>query len=247
MKTLGLIGGMSWESTAEYYALINRGVNAALGKNHSAKIVMESFDFQRIEELQYAGDWVALEREIIEAGKRLKAAGADLVVLCTNTMHKVVGNFEAQAGLPLIHIADAVGQAVKGSGLRTVGLLGTIFTMEQDFYKNVLVRNFGLTVLTPDKPDRDTVNTIIYQELVKGHVRESSRTTYLEIMDRLVADGAEGIILGCTEIGLLVKSARVPLFDSTALHAAEAVSRALSAFPGPSDARSDAVSRKPVQ
>jgi len=227
MKTLGLIGGMSWESTAQYYELINRGVNAALGKNHSAKIILESFDFQEIEEKQYAGDWSALEREIVGAGQRLKGAGAELVVLCTNTMHKVVGSFEQQVGIPLVHIADAVGQAVKAQGLRQVGLLGTIFTMEQDFYKDILVGKYGLTVLVPDKPDRDKVNAIIYDELVKGEVRDTSRVTYLRIMDKLVAEGAEGIVLGCTEIGLLIKSFSLPLFDSTTLHAARAVELAL--------------------
>lgn len=227
MKTIGLIGGMSWESTSVYYSLINQGINSSLHKNHSAKCIVYSFDFQEIEDLQYAGDWDALRKKIIEAGTALKKAGADEIVLCTNTMHKVVSDFETEVGRPLIHIADAVGQAIVRSGLKKIGLLGTIFTMEQDFYRSILTQRYGLEVLIPKKDDRICVNSIIYEELVKGIIREESRKTYYRIMDDLVSEGAQGIILGCTEIGLLVKEYGAPLFDSTILHAHRAVEASL--------------------
>jgi len=228
VKTIGLIGGMSWESTSAYYSLINRGVNAALGRNSSAKCLVYSFDFQEIEELQYAGDWKRLRAAMLDAGKALARAGAEAAVLCTNTMHKVVDGFEEEVGIPLLHIADAIGRAVVRAGLKKVGLLGTIFTMEQEFYRSRLTANYGLEVLIPDEEGRKAVNSIIYGELVKGIVRDESRRTYLSVMDRLAAAGAQGIVLGCTEIGLLVKEYGLPLFDSTALHANEAVSFSLS-------------------
>jgi len=223
MRTIGLIGGMSWESTNTYYALINRGVNSALGKNHSAKILLYSFDFQKIEDLQYAGDWLTLKKRIVGAGQILKRAGADLIVLCTNTMHKVADDFEKQVGIPLLHIADAVGKSIDEQGIRKIGLLGTIFTMEEDFYKDILREKYHLTVLVPEKVDREAVNSIIYEELVKGIVRQASRDRYQTIMDELISQGAQGIILGCTEIGLLVTSYKAPLFDSTIIHAKCAV------------------------
>jgi len=223
MKTAGLIGGMSWESTATYYTLINQGVNAALGKNHSAKILMHSFDFQEIEELQYAGDWTALKERILDAGARLKHAGADFAVLCTNTMHKVVGSFENEVGIPLIHIADAVGESARNRRLESVGLLGTIFTMEQNFYKDVLESRHHLKVIVPKKSDREVINTVIYEELVKGIVRERSRIEYMRIMDELLDQGVQAIVLGCTEIGLLIKEYKAPLLDSTILHADKVV------------------------
>ncbi len=228
MKTMGLIGGMSWESTATYYSLVNRGVNAALGGNHSSACVLYSVDFQDIETLQYSGDWDALRGRMLDAGEALKRAGADFAVLCTNTMHKVVDGFEAETGLPLVHIADAVGEAVAEKGVRTVGLLGTIFTMEQDFYKEKLRRDYGLTVLVPEESDRKIVNGIIYGELVKGVVKDASRAEYLRVMDSLRSRGAEGMILGCTEIGLLVRDYSLPLFDSTPIHAAKAVRTSLA-------------------
>jgi aspartate racemase len=223
MKTVGLIGGMSWESTATYYALLNRGVQAALGGNHSAKILMVSFDFQEIEALQYSGEWALLRRRIFDAGVALKRAGADFALLCTNTMHKVVDGFESVVGIPLLHIADAVGQSVTRLSLEKAGLLGTIFTMQQDFYKSVLERRNGLEVLVPNEEDCQTINRIIYEELVKGRILDSSRQEYVRIMDGLVARGCQGIILGCTEIGLLVQDFRVPLVDSTAVHASTAI------------------------
>ena len=230
MKTLGLIGGMSWESTAQYYELINRGVNAALGKNHSAKIILESFDFQEIEEKQYAGDWSALEREIVGAGQRLKGAGAELVVLCTNTMHKVAADIEAAVAIPLFHIADPTATEIKRAGHSTVGLLGTRFTMEQTFYRDRLSERHGLQVIVPNREDRDIVHRIIYEELCLGIVLPESRSEYRRIMESLASQGAEAIILGCTEISLLVsqKDSRVPLFDTTAIHARAAAEEALA-------------------
>jgi len=223
MKTVGLIGGMSWESTVPYYRIINSEINKRLGKNHSAQCILYSVDFQRIEELQYAGEWDSLAGIIRDAGLSLKAAGAEFIVLCTNTMHKVVGDFERTVGIPLLHITDAVGDSIRSQGLTRVGLLGTIFTMEQDFYKERLVSGFGLEVVIPDKPDREAVNDIIYAELVKGIIRPDSKERYLSIMDKMKAENVQGIILGCTEIGLLVNEYSVPLFDSAKIHAEKAV------------------------
>jgi aspartate racemase len=228
MKTIGLIGGMSWESTNSYYALINQGVHNALQKNHSARCLVYSFDFQEIEELQYAGEWDTLRGRLADAGKRLKLAGADFLVVCTNTMHKVVDGLDDEIGIPFLHIAEAVGAAVVERGFTRIGLLGTIFTMEQPFYKDILQNRFGLSVLIPDKEDRVTVNSIIYDELVKGIVKEDSRKRYETIMDKLAVRGAQGIVLACTEIGMLVNADQHVLFDSTILHAREAVKAALS-------------------
>ncbi len=223
MKTVGLIGGMSWESTIPYYEIINSGVNKKLGKNHSARCVVYSVDFQEIEELQYAGDWETLNKIIINAGLALKAAGVDFAALCTNTMHKVVDNFEAATGLALLHITDAVGETIKNNNIKRIGLLGTKFTMEQDFYKERLIKKFGLEVLTPEKDDREVINDIIYKELVKGIIKETSLARYIKIMDKMKAQGAQGVILGCTEIGLLVQEYTLPLFDSTKIHAEKIV------------------------
>jgi len=228
MKTIGLIGGMSWESSGVYYTLINREVRRRLGKSHSASCVMWSFDFQEIEELQYAGDWEALRKRMFQAGRGLAAAGADFAVLCTNTMHKVMEGFEAAAGIPYLHIVDAAGEALAADGPGTVGLLGTKFTMEGGFYADRLRDRFGLTVLVPEAEDRAAVNDVIYGELVRGEIREESRTRYAEVIDRLADRGARGIVLGCTEIGLLIREhPRVPLYDTTVLHARAAVDRAL--------------------
>lgn len=230
MKTIGLIGGMSWESTVPYYRLVNEGIKARLGGLHSAKVVLYSVDFHDIEQLQRDGDWDAAGDVLADAARRLQAAGADLLVLCTNTMHKVAPQMEAAVSIPLLHIADGTAAAIKAAGHRSVGLLGTRFTMEQDFYRQRLQDRHGLQVIVPEADDRRVVHDVIYDELCRGLVRDDSREAYRRIMEDLVARGAEAIILGCTEIGLLVgaQDARVPLFDTTALHAAAAVEAALA-------------------
>src|SRR5690606_38294646 len=228
MKTIGLIGGMSWESTIPYYRQINETLKARLGGLHSAKLVLYSVDFHDIERLQRAGDWAAAGALLAEAGQALERAGADFLVLCTNTMHKVAGDIEAAVSIPLLHIADPTAEAITRAGLRTVGLLGTRFTMEQDFYRQRLQQH-GLTVITPAEADREAIHRVIYEELCLGIVRGSSREEYRRVMATLVDQGAEAIILGCTEISLLVDSgdARVPLFDTTLLHARRAAEAAL--------------------
>ena len=222
MKTIGLIGGMSWESSSLYYSIINKEVRRLLGKSHSASCIMYSFDFQGIEEKQYAGQWEELEAEMVEAGMKLKSAGADFIVLCTNTMHKLMDHFEEKTGLPFLHIADVVAEEMAKDGLKTIGLLGTKFTMGEDFYKKRIHERYGMTVLVPDERDQEDVNRIIYKELVRGVVKKESRTKYEEVIDRLMERGAQGIILGCTEIGILIKKHRCPLYDTTPLHAVKA-------------------------
>jgi len=231
MKTIGLIGGMSWESTVPYYRQVNEGIKARLGGLHSARVVLYSVDFHEVEQLQHAGDWAAAGDMMADAARRVQAAGADLLVLCTNTMHKVAPQIEAAVSIPLLHIADATGAAITAAGHRTVGLLGTRFTMEQDFYRQRLQQAHGLQVIVPEADDRTVVHDVIYEELCRGVIRDDARAAYRRIMDDLVACGADAIILGCTEIGLLVGSqdARVPLFDTTALHASAAVEAALAA------------------
>ncbi|HEX4444407.1 MAG TPA: aspartate/glutamate racemase family protein [Galbitalea sp.] len=228
MKTIGLIGGMSWESSALYYQLINELVRDQLGGLHSAKIILASVDFAEIEQLQSASNWDRAGELLAAEGARLEAAGADFLVLCTNTMHKVTPAVEAVTSIPLLHLADATADAVTAVGLKTVGLLGTAFTMEQDFYRNRLA-DHGLTVLVPDEPQRATVHRIIYEELVLGIVKDSSRARYREVIDALVDRGAQGVILGCTEIELLVSQAdsAVPVFPTTRIHAEAAVREAL--------------------
>ena len=228
MKTIGLIGGMSWESTIPYYRQINETLKARLGGLHSARLVLYSVDFHDIERLQRAGDWAAAGALLAEAGQALERAGADFLLLCTNTMHKVAGDIEAAVSIPLLHIADPTAEAITRAGLRTVGLLGTRFTMEQDFYRQRLQQH-GLTVITPAEADREAIHRVIYEELCLGIVRGSSRDEYRRVMATLVDQGAEAIILGCTEISLLVDSgdARVPLFDTTLLHARRAAEAAL--------------------
>jgi aspartate racemase len=229
MKTIGLIGGMSWESTLPYYRLINEGVKQRLGGLHSARLVLHSVDFHEIEVLQREDRWDEAGAMLAQAARSLDAAGADLLVLCTNTMHKVADAIEAATPLPLLHIADCTGDAIRAAGLRRVGLLGTRFTMEQDFYRGRVEQRHGIEVLTPPAPDRAQVHRIIYDELCRGEVRDASRAIYREIIARLVAQGAEAVVLGCTEIGLLVgdDDASVPLFDTTAIHAARAVEESL--------------------
>ncbi len=229
MKTIGLIGGMSWESTVPYYRIVNETVRARLGGLHSARIVLYSVDFHEVERLQHAGDWDEAGRLLARAARALAAAGADFLVLCTNTMHKVAAAIEAAVPVPLLHIADPTAVAVKATGCTKVGLLGTRFTMEEDFYKERLRRNHGLDVLVPDREDRELVHRVIYDELCLGKVLPDSRARYRRIMARLVERGAQAIILGCTEISLLVgdDDATVPLFDTTRIHAASAALHAL--------------------
>lgn len=229
MKTIGLIGGMSWESTALYYQQINEQVKQHLGGLHSARIVLYSVDFHDIERLQVAGQWDEAGTRLAAAARSIEAAGGDFLVLCTNTMHKVAPIINAAVKIPLLHIADATADVVKNTGIRRIALLGTQFTMEQDFYRGRLESSHGLEVIVPDDADRTVVHNIIYQELCLGVVRNESREAYRQIIGRLVARGAQGIILGCTEIGLLVSSADapVPVFDTTAIHASSAVDFAL--------------------
>ncbi len=230
MKTIGLIGGMSWESTIPYYRTLNETVKARLGGLHSAKVVMVSVDFHEIEALQRAGDWTAAGAAMADAASRLARAGADVLVLCTNTMHKVAPAIEAAVNIPLLHIADPTAAAIKAAGLQRIGLLGTRFTMEQDFYKDRMHTRHGLQMLLPNATDRDTVHRIIYEELCLGKIVPSSRDSYRRTMAELVAQGAQAIILGCTEIALLVDAsdASVPLFDTTAIHATSAAEWALA-------------------
>jgi aspartate racemase len=229
MKTIGLIGGMSWESSAEYYRIINRHMRDTLGGVHSARSLMFSVDFGVVERLQHDGEWRKLTSEMIDAAQRLERGGADFFLICTNTMHRMADEVAASVSIPLLHIADPTAEAILAAGHRRVGLLGTAFTMEQDFYKGRLADKFGLEVLVPDAADRATVHQVIYEQLVAGKVVASSRDAYREIMARLVDRGAEAIILGCTEIMLLVGSedSSVPLFDTTTLHAEAAVRQAL--------------------
>ncbi|MDR3682860.1 MAG: aspartate/glutamate racemase family protein [Geothrix sp.] len=233
MKTLGLIGGMSWESTVPYYRLINEAVKARLGGLHSAKIILYSVDFHDIERLQRAGDWEAAGAVLAGAARALEGAGADLLVLCTNTMHKVADRIEAAVRIPLLHIADPTAVAIKQAGHATVGLLGTRFTMEQAFYRERLRERHGLQVMVPDAEDRAAIHRIIFEELCLGTVLPESRRACRSILERLADQGAEAIILGCTEISLLVgpQDSKVPLFDTTALHAQAAAEAALAAAP----------------
>ncbi|KQU48219.1 hypothetical protein ASG67_12900 [Sphingomonas sp. Leaf339] len=228
MKTIGLIGGMSWESSQHYYRLINQGVRARLGGMHSARLLMLSVDFAPIAALQAAGDWDALTDEMIAAAHALERGGAEGIVIATNTMHLMADAVAAAVDVPLLHIGDAAGIAVRAAGHRRVGLLGTAFTMERAFYADRLARH-GLDVMVPDADDRACIHRVIYDELVQGRIEPASRAAYRGVIDRLVAQGAEAIVLGCTEIMLLIGSddSAVPLFDTTALHAAAAVDWAL--------------------
>jgi len=231
MKTIGLIGGMSWESTVPYYRLINEAIKERLGGLHSAKIILYSVDFHDIEGLQRAGDWEAAGTLLAGAARSLEAAGSDLLILCTNTMHKVADRIEAAVSIPLLHIADPTAAAIKQAGHTIVGLLGTQFTMEQAFYRERLSERHGLQVIVPNAEDRAAIHRIIFEELCLGVVLPESRRACRSILERLASQGAEAIILGCTEISLLVsqQDSKVPLFDTTALHARAAAEEALVA------------------
>lgn len=227
---IGMIGGMSWESSAEYYRIINQEVRRRLGGVHSARTLMWSVDFGEIERLQHLGDWDSLTEEMKEGALRLERGGADFILICTNTMHKMAEAVATAVAIPLLHIADPTAEKIKIAGFNRVGLLGTAFTMEQDFYKGRLSKKYGLDVLIPEAKDRAIVHKIIYEELVAGKVIPASRAAYREVIARLIARGAEAIILGCTEIMLLVsrEDSIVPLFDTTTIHALAAVDQALA-------------------
>jgi amino-acid racemase len=231
MKTIGLLGGMSWESSIEYERLINEEVRRRLGGNHSADLLIRSYDFAEIEALQEAHDWSAAGSRLAADARRLQEAGAELIVLCTNTMHRVADVIEETLDIPFIHLADTTARAVKRSGLGRVALLGTRYTMEQDFYRGRLEQRHGIEVIVPGEADRGVIHNVIYQELVRGIVREDSRRAYLDIIRRVVAEGAEGVVAGCTEIELLVTPDDVecPYFPTTRLHALAAVDVALDA------------------
>lgn len=230
MQMIGLIGGMSWESSAEYYRLLNQGARERLGASASARCLLWSFNFAEIQELQHRGDWNGLAAKMTNAAQWLEDAGADLLLICTNTMHRMAPAVQAAVKIPLLHIADPTAEQIKRCGFRTVGLLGTAFTMEHDFYKGRLAERHGLSVLIPNEVDRATVHRIIYDELVAGRIEAESREAYQMIIERLVQAGAEAIILGCTEIMLLIggDDSPVPVFDTTALHAMAALELALA-------------------
>lgn len=229
MKTIGLLGGMSWESTASYYSAINSGVKQQLGGLHSAKIAMVSVDFSEIEQLQHQGDWEGTAEILCDAAQSVEAAGADFLLVCTNTMHKVAPAIEQAVSIPLIHIADATAEQLKRDGVQRVGLLGTRFTMEQDFYKGRLSEQFGIEVLVPEEGERNIVHDVIYNQLCQGEIRDDSRLQYLAIIEEMAARGAEAVILGCTEIALLVQQEHtdVALYDTTTIHARTAVNLAI--------------------
>lgn len=228
-KIIGLIGGMSWESSAEYYRIINERVRERLGGLHSARCLMWSFDFAQVEALQHTGRWDAATELMIDAAQRLERGGADFVMICTNTMHKMAGEVEGAIGIPLLHIADPTAQRIRADGYTRIGLIGTAFTMEQDFYKGRLTDRHGLEVLVPEDADRALVHRIIYEELVQGRIEPVSREAYRGVIARLIERGAQAIILGCTEIMLLVSAedSAVPLYDTTTIHAEAAVEQAI--------------------
>lgn len=229
MKTIGLLGGMSWESTVGYYRAINEGVKNSLGGLHSAKIILYSVDFDPIERLQHSGNWDGTAAILVEAALSIQSAGADFLLICTNTMHKVAPEIENAIKIPMLHIADATAEVLIDKSIKTVGLLGTKFTMEQEFYKGRLIQKYGLKVMVPNAEDRKIVHNIIYQELCLGQIIEKSKLEYVRIVKQLSNQGAEAVILGCTEIGMLVDQSDtdVKLIDTTAIHAAKAVEYAL--------------------
>lgn len=230
MKTLGLLGGMSWESTAEYYRLINQSINRKLGGLHSAKLILNSIDFDEIEKLQHQGEWERMGILLSDAAYSVEKAGADGLIICTNTMHKLADDILKNINIPIIHIADATAKKLVSDKIKTVGLLGTSFTMEQDFYTGRLIDKFGLEVLVPDTSEREDIHGVIYSELCLGITKEDSRSRYIEIIESLSSRGAEAIILGCTEIGLLIsqEDTSLPLYDTTTIHAEAAVDWMLS-------------------
>ncbi|AUW06479.1 aspartate/glutamate racemase family protein [Vibrio campbellii] len=229
MKTIGLIGGMSWESTAQYYQIINREVKARLGGLHSGKVCLYSVDFAEIETLQHQGRWDDTAIILAQAAKSVEAGGADFILICTNTMHKVADQIQQVVNVPLIHIADTTAEKLVSDGIKKVGLLGTRFTMEQDFYKQRLIDKFGVDVFVPGSDDQTIIHNVIYNELCKGEVRDDSRQHYLAIIEKLVEQGTEAVILGCTEIAMLVEPHHtdVKLYDTTEIHAKAAVEKAL--------------------
>ena len=230
MKTIGLLGGMSWESTVSYYKFINEGIKSKLGGLHSAKVALYSVDFDEIEKLQHSGDWEGTATILADAAKKIQSGGADFLLICTNTMHKVADKIQAVIDIPVVHIADATAENLVAGGVKKVGLLGTKFTMSENFYKGRLKSGFGLEVLVPSDNDQDTVHNIIYSELCLGNIKADSRKSVLEIIESLGKAGAEAVILGCTEIALLVQQehTNIPLYDTTTIHAAKAVELALS-------------------
>ena len=229
MKTIGMIGGMSWESSLEYYRIMNQAIKEKLGGFHSAQCILYSVDFDDVEKLQHRGDWESLTLLMIEAAQKVKKAGADFLVICTNTMHKMADEVQKATQVPLLHIADVTGEAIKANGQSRVGLLGTKFTMEQDFYKGRLKKNHGIDVLIPGDKERQSIHDILYNELCLGEIKELSREKFQSIIQNLVERGAQGVILGCTEIPLIVHQDdyEIPLYDTTALHARAAVDFAL--------------------
>ncbi|MDF2885349.1 MAG: aspartate racemase [Clostridiaceae bacterium] len=230
MKIIGLIGGMSWESTLEYYRIINETVKLSIGDLHSAKCIIYSVDFEKVERMQHENKWGELTDIMVDIAKKLKNAGADFIIICTNTMHKMARNIEERAQIKVIHIADVAGKEILNRKMKKVGLLGTCFTMEQDFYKKVLKDNFNIDVIIPNREEREIIHKVIYDELCKGIINEESKAKYIKIINNLVLNGAEGIILGCTEIPLLIKQEdiEVTIFDTTKLHSIAAVEFALS-------------------
>lgn len=229
MKTIGLIGGMSWESSIEYYKLINELVKEKLGGVHSCKSIMHSVDFSEIEKLQHNGEWEKLTEIMVNIAKKIEKSGADCIVICTNTMHKMAEDIEKEVKIPLIHIADSVGENIVKLNLKKVALIGTKFTMEQDFYKERIRNKFGIEVIIPNENDKNIVHRVIYEELVKGQFKDESRKEYIRIIRELTKEGAEGVILGCTEIPLLISQTdvEIPIFDTTKLHSESAVEFAL--------------------
>ncbi len=229
MKTIGLLGGMSWESSQDYYRLLNQGIKQALGGLHSAKVILNSVDFDPIEKLQHQGDWQGTAEILKKAAISIEKAGADFLLICTNTMHKVAPEIEQAIQIPLVHIADATAELLVTNKIKKVGLIGTSFTMEQDFYKKRLEDNYGVQVIVPNKAEREVIHNVIYDELCLGKINNDSKSNYLTIIQSLAKQGAQAVILGCTEIGLLVTQADTPikLFDTTVIHAEKAVMLAI--------------------
>ena len=230
MKTIGLIGGMSWKSTVEYYRIINELINERLGAHHSAKMILYSLDFEEVAALQYNGEWDKAAEIIADAAKKVERAGADLILICTNTMHKIADQVQSRLQIPLIHIIDATAEAIKRMKVNKVGLLGTKFTMEEGFYKDRLKGRHGIEIVIPDPEDRERINEIIYNELCLGIIRESSRNLLKTVINKLTKKGVEGVILGCTELPLIIekKDSPVPIIDTTRIHAEKAVEMALT-------------------